>query len=342
MSQKGSSAWGDDQTRFFFELTPDRVLDAVEAAGFRCTGRCIPLNSLENRVYSVELEWDDDIPRSIHERFRVVKFYRPSRWSEEQILEEHRFLKELLDQEIPVVAPLELPSGVTLKKTESGIWYALFPKVGGRSPDELNEQQLERIGRLLARIHTVGAARPAPSRVHLNPDTYGLQHLEFLLKGNWVSPDVSGRYEKAVREICARSRPWFQETPVQRLHGDCHLGNLLWNDSGPFFLDFDDMVMGPCIQDLWLVAPGRDAIGRQNFEILVDAYRQVKEIDSRSFRLVEPLRALRFVHFSAWIARRWEDPSFPNHFPQFGTPRYWSEVTEDLEEQLSFIQQENT
>ncbi len=326
------SAWGDTQTRFFFELTPDRVLDAVETAGLRCTGRCVALNSFENRVYDVELESEDGAKAR-----RVVKFYRPGRWSEAQILEEHEFLQDLRESEIPVICPLPFPDGRTLHRLDSGIAFTVFPKVGGRAPEEMTPDQLRQIGRLLARIHQVGGNKAAPHRIELNASTYGRQNLETLLATNQIPLEFKGRYEKAVLELCAVTDQRFAELApgsIHRLHGDCHLGNLLWSPGGPFFLDFDDMVRGPAVQDIWLLVPGRDPDSLQNRQHLLAGYEEMRHFDYPSLRLIEPLRALRFVHYSAWIARRWEDPAFPLAFPHFGSHRYWADETHDMEEQL--------
>ncbi|MEK6577754.1 MAG: serine/threonine protein kinase [Bdellovibrionota bacterium] len=334
------------QSKFFFGLTPDRVLEAVESAGLRCTGRCFTLNSFENRVYDVELEpesADSDgstqAPAASKKNFRIVKFYRPGRWTREQILEEHEFLLDLQNTEIPAVAPLFFSTGETLREVPGqGIWYTLFPKVGGRAPDELSDEQLERIGRLLARIHNVGAVKKATHRVRIDPDTYGLRNLEFLLQGNFLPLEFKDRYEKAVKRICEITAPWFAEASYQRIHGDCHLGNLLWSPAGPFFLDFDDMVIGPPVQDVWLIVPGRDSESIQQREVLISAYEQMRAFDRKSLRLIEPLRVLRIVHFSAWIARRWEDPAFPGAFPNFGSDRYWRDETVGLEDQLRVLE----
>ncbi len=326
-----TSSWGDSTTKFFFELTPDRVLDAVETAGIRCTGRCQSLNSFENRVYDVEIEWEGEgkppTPSSNH---RVVKFYRPGRWTREQILEEHAFLADLEAAEIPAVAPLKFSDGSTLKTLDSGIHYCLFPKIGGRAPDELDDEGLRRVGRLLARIHAVGSREESKTRVKLSPDTYGIANLEYLLEKNLIPEEFRDRYEKAAREICSLTREWFKETPSQRVHGDCHLGNLLFGSAGWFFVDFDDMVVAPPVQDLWLILPGRD---RQKLEVLLEGYEEIRDFDRTSLRLIEPLRALRFIHYTGWVARRWDDPAFPLAFPNFGSYRYWKDETEDLENQ---------
>lgn len=315
----------------FFSLTPDRVLDAVELAGLRVTGMCYPLNSLENRVYEIERE----------DRSRVVaKFYRPGRWSEATILEEHTFLQELADAEIPVCPPLRFRDGYTLKKVGgTPIWYALFPKVGGRAPEEFSEDQLRRLGALLARIHTVGAARTAPHRRALTPETYGLESLAILEKSGFVTPESMGPLHDVTVAIVQAMHPLFFDVPVQRVHGDCHPGNLLWGNQGAFFLDFDDMVMAPPVQDVWMIVPSRDAEGKAQRDILLEGYRTLRQFDHRTLRLVEALRALRYLHYAAWISTRWDDPSFPRAFPHFDTPRYWNGLVSDLEEQLELVQE---
>lgn len=327
---------------FFFELTPDRVLQSVEASGLRCTGRCAVMNSFENRVYEVELDSDEKSQadsRSYSTR-KIVKFYRPGRWTSEQILEEHQFLLDLQQEEIPVVAPQAFPDGNTLHvQSESGILYAVFPKVGGRAPDELNDEQLLRLGRLLARIHQVGVSRKAPSRLRLTPTSYGLENLQILLSGDWVPTQFHQRYESVVKKICQRVERWFDAVASQRIHGDCHLGNLLWNSEGPFFLDFDDMVSGPAVQDLWLLIPGRDVESQRQLQVLLRGYEEMRAFDRSELRLIEALRALRMIHYSAWIARRWKDPAFPIAFPAFGSERYWAEETIELETQWGLLSQ---
>ena len=337
-----ASAWGDKETEFFYELTPDRIIEAAERIGVRCTGRSMALNSMENRVYEVEIEVPDSAAlKSPSEKSRVVKFYRPGRWSREQILEEHRFLLDLQAGDVPVVAPLRFPDGSTLQNAPgTEVWFTVFPKVGGRHPDEMNPEQLLRVGRQLARLHNVGAERDAPHRVRLDLETYGYRNLDFLLESEALPERIEEAYAETVEEICELSEPLFEEATVQRIHGDCHLGNLIWSEEhGPFWVDFDDMVVGPPIQDLWLIVSGRDEESVERREILCQGYEEMRDLDRRSARLIEPLRALRFVHFSAWIAKRWSDPAFPRRFEHFGTESYWQEQLGDLRDQLELIRE---
>ncbi len=297
----------------------------------------MPLNSMENRVLEVEVEPDGPVD-SESERFRIAKFYRPQRWNREQIMEEHRFLQELQDADVPVVVPEADQNGETLFEIEEQeIFYCLYPKVGGRNPDELSRDQLQRMGRLLARLHHIGSQSSAPSRIRLTPDSYGLNSLDFLLDSESIPLDLEDDYIDVVEEICERSLPYFDNTSSQRVHGDCHYGNVLWSPSGPFFVDFDDMVTAPPVQDIWLLTPGRDEDSLAQREILLAAYEAMSSFDRTSLNLVEPLRALRFIHFSAWIAKRWSDPAFPRTFPEFNSTNYWNEQLHDLKECLGLI-----
>jgi Ser/Thr protein kinase RdoA (MazF antagonist) len=309
---------------YFFDLTPDRVLRAVEAGGFELTGHCTPLTCLENRVYDLRLEDGSHV---------VAKFYRPGRWDREAILEEHRFLAQLREAEIPVCAPLAFADGATLHSVE-GIHYAVWRRTGGRAPDEFDDEQVAVLGRLLARIHNVGASAPAPHRPRLDGVRAALDPLEFLEQGGFLPPEFARRYRAAVEEAARLYEAWSRDVPVHRIHGDCHVGNLLRGDQGWFFLDFDDFGVGPAVHDVWMLLPGRDAEGARQREQLVDAYRQLRDFDPRWLRLVEPLRAFRWVRYAAWIARRWRDPAFPDAFPHFGSASYWENETRDLEEHL--------
>jgi Ser/Thr protein kinase RdoA (MazF antagonist) len=314
----------DARATTFFGLTPDHILTAVEAAGLEPSGHVNALHCFENRVHDVRL--DDG-------RHVITKFYRPGRWSREAIQDEHDFLRELAEAEIPACAPLAFEDGQTIHEVE-GIWCAIWPRVGGRSPDELPGDQVEQLGRLLARIHMVGAARPARHRPRLDAASYGLENLAWLEDHHFLPDRWARRYREAVEAIAARYTELARGVPLQRIHADCHNGNLLHGRDGWFFVDFDDFLEGPVVQDVWLLLPGRDpetAALRRRF---LAAYRSFAPFQDRWLRLIEPLRALRFVRYAAWIARRWDDPAFPAAFPQFGTETYWQREVLDLEEQL--------
>ncbi len=335
-----SFAWGSTETQYFFELTPERILSSVEALGFQCTGRCLALNSMENRVYEVEVEVEESPEKKISpsERFRIIKFYRPGRWSKEQILDEHTFLLSLAEHEIPAVPPLVTSGGTSLHQVPGiDIWYAVFPKIGGRQPDEFSDEELERVGRLLARVHGVGQTLPSAHRIALNVDTYGENNLAFLVNSKSIPPEIEPEYVRTVKELCEAIRPLFENINIQTIHGDCHLGNLLSGREGFFLVDFDDMVRGPTVQDVWLLVPGRGPEARRQREVLLSAYEQMRPFHRQELRLIEPLRALRYIHFSAWIAMRFQDPAFQRTFVNFGTDRYWREQLSDLQEQLDFI-----
>jgi Ser/Thr protein kinase RdoA (MazF antagonist) len=314
-------------TETFLNLTPERILDAVEVGGRRATGRVITLNSMENRVYDIELVDGARV---------VAKFYRPGRWSRESLLEEHAFLADLHEDGVPVVPPIELAPGETLNQVE-GIYFAVFPRRPGRPVQELGEDELRRLGSLLARLHIVGARRPAPSRIRITPETYATQHLAFLESNQLLPANIWPRYKGAVEEIVRVITPLFEGAPVQRIHGDCHRGNLIWDGRDFVFVDFDDMLMGPPVQDVWLLVSGRDEEGLEQRRVFLEGYEGLRRFERETERLIEPLRALRFIHYSAWIARRWEDAAFKRVFPNFGTPRYWQQETQDLLEQLSVI-----
>ncbi len=322
---------GLPENRFFFNLTPDIILRALEEAGFEPSGHCMALNSYENRVYDLRLENGSHV---------VAKFYRPGRWSREQILEEHRFLAELREDEIPVCAPIELSTGGTLREIED-ILYAVWPRTGGRVPDELSDAELAMLGRLCARIHNNGASRTAPHRIELSGASYGLEPLGFLLDRGFLPEHCRDRYAKAVGEIVEIYETLRKDVPFHRIHGDCHLGNLLNGSQGWYFLDFDDFLSGPAVQDVWMLVPARDTEGLRQRRVFLDAYRLFRDFDDAWLRLVEPLRALRFIRYAAWIAMRWDDPAFPAAFPHFGTVQYWENETSDLEEQVKFFY-ENT
>ncbi|HWC04250.1 MAG TPA: serine/threonine protein kinase [Methylomirabilota bacterium] len=303
----------------FHALTPERVLDAVEAGGLRCTGRCLPLRAFENRVYEVELE---------DERRLVVKFYRPGRWSRETILDEHRFLEDLVAAEVPAVAPVDLGTGRTLNEA-GGIYYAAFPKIRGRTLDELDAEKRRRMGRTIGRMHAIGAARPAPHRPKLDVQSYIHEPLDALIAGRFIPENLAPRYRDVALRIAGAVAKPLGAARVQRIHGDLHWGNILWTPD-PVLVDFDDCRMGPPVQDLWLLASGDTEEARKSREDLIEGYELFREFDRATLVLAEPLRAMRIIHTSGWIATRWKDPSFPPAFPHFKDVRYWMEEYEAL------------
>jgi Ser/Thr protein kinase RdoA (MazF antagonist) len=323
---------GDPTTHdAFFELTPERVLAAVEEGGVECNNLCYPLNSFENRVYEVELV----------DKSRVVaKFYRPGRWSPDQILEEHAFLGELDAAEVPVCSVRAFPDGSTLKKID-GIFYSLSDRRGGRAPDELDMAKARRLGMLVGRLHTVGSARTAPSRRPLDADHFIRRAIGWLEDHRSLPGSLEARYFRAADAIADIADGLIPEFESIRIHADLHLGNVLLRDDVLRILDLDDMAPGPPVQDLWLALPGRDEEMLQLRDSFLSGYEQFRLFDRSSLRLIEPLRGLRLVRYAVWLARRWDDPAFRLGWPHFGTFEYWEGETRDLEDQLGIIRQES-
>jgi Ser/Thr protein kinase RdoA (MazF antagonist) len=315
----------------YSNLTPNRALDALAAVGFRPDGRLLALNSYENRVYQA---WMEEGPPL------VAKFYRPARWSEAQIREEHEFARELAEREIPVVAPLAA-SGGTLHEFE-GFRYAIFPRRGGRSPELEDPKTLEWIGRFVGRMHAVGAALPFRARPALDIESHGTEPREWLLASALVPADLLEAWKSATAlalEAARRCHERAGDMKAIRLHGDCHAGNVLWTDEGPHFVDLDDSRMGPAVQDLWMLLSGdRDAMAQQLAHVLA-GYEEFHDFDPRELLLIEALRTLRLIHYSAWIARRWDDPAFPAAFPWFGTQRYWQDRILEMREQIAAMEE---
>ena len=313
-------------------LTPEVVLDAVAEGGLRPDGRLAALSSYENRVYQVWLE--DDAPAvgsSV-----VTKFYRPGRWSEAQIEEEHAFARELAEREIPVVAPIH-------KGTFSNFIYAVYPRRGGRTPELGDPKTLEWIGRFMGRIHAVGATKKFTHRESLTPQNFGYDPRAYLLKSSLVPADLLDAWkavtEQALRLVDACYARCGAAKTI-RLHGDCHPGNILWTHEGPHFVDLDDARMGPAMQDLWMLLSGDRAAMSQQLGEVLKGYEQFLRFDRRELNLLEALRTLRLIHYSAWIARRWDDPAFPAAFPWFNTQRYWQDRILELREQIALMQEE--
>lgn len=320
----------------YASLTPDVVLAALDSIGLWTDGRLLALNSFENRVYQVGQEQGAPV---------IAKFYRPGRWSDAAILEEHAFTQELAEREIPVVPPLRV-DGASLHAFES-CRFAVYPRQGGRMPEFDRSDTLEWMGRFIGRIHAVGATKPYHHRPTLDIASFGETSRDFLLEGRWLPADLLPAWTSVVDQALDLARHCFDragDIGVLRLHGDCHAGNVLWTDgtqtNGPHFVDFDDSRMGPAVQDLWMLLSGeRDNQIRQLTDILA-GYEDFREFDARELHLVEALRTLRLIHHAAWLARRWDDPAFPAAFPWFNTQHYWQERILELREQIALMQEE--
>ena len=327
----------DTSTTPYATLTPDTVLDALESVGLGPDGRLLALNSFENRVYQVGME--DGPPR-------VVKFYRPGRWSAEAIREEHDFTLELAARELPVVPPLKLDDGATLHG-HAGFLFAVYPRRGGRMPEFDDPDTLEWMGRFIGRIHAVGALRPYRTRPTLDIASFGEDSRDFILAGRgahhaWLPADLLPAWQSVVEQALEGARHCYAragQVAHLRLHGDCHAGNVLWTDEGPHFVDFDDSRMGPAVQDLWMLLSGDRASQTRQLSDVLAGYEDFAEFDRRELHLIEALRTLRLIHHAAWLARRWDDPAFPAAFPWFDTPHYWQERILELREQIALMQE---
>ncbi len=328
----------------FSQLTPAVVLDALSAVGLWPDGRLSALNSFENRVYHAHL----DEPVAGHTQV-VAKFYRPGRWSDAQIAEEHAFAHELVAAEVPVVAPLVI-GGASLHHAE-GFAFSVSPRRGGRRPELDDGEVLEWIGRFLARLHTVGAAHPFVHRPGLNSAAFAREPRDWLTAHHVIAPEVQREWSAALDEALTLIEAHGVLTEGAsadgvarlRLHGDCHPGNILWTptdrpEPGPHFVDLDDARTGPAVQDLWMLLSGDRGQQTRQLAALLDGYEQVRPFDARELALIEPLRTLRLVHYSAWIARRWDDPAFPPNFPWFGSRDFWRGQVDLLIEQIEAMQ----
>lgn len=318
----------EEENQAFTTLGPDQILDAVDSVGYACDGRFLALNSYENRVYQVGIEGASPL---------VVKFYRPGRWSDEAIAEEHRFTLELAEHEIPVIAPLADDRGTTLHR-HGAFRFALYPRRGGRAPELDDPSHLEVLGRFIGRIHAVGAVRPFEYRPTLDIQHFGVESYQFLLAHGFIPRELEISYRTLAEDLLERVRGCFAragDVSHIRLHGDCHPGNILWTEDGPHIVDFDDARMGPAVQDLWMFLSGERDYMTARLADLLDGYTRFHAIEARELHLIEALRTLRMLHYAAWIARRWDDPAFPLAFPWFHSGRFWEGHILSLREQAA-------
>jgi Ser/Thr protein kinase RdoA (MazF antagonist) len=313
----------------FHRLTPDLVLGLVEKAlDIRCTNLCRPLASYINRVY--ELEGEDGTGL-------VVKFYRPGRWAYSALQDEHEFLLELAGREIPVIAPLVLEGGSSLGEHE-GMYFSVFPKCGGRSSDEFSEEQWLEIGRLLGRTHAVGAGRIPEGRITMAPDKSTRQQVDYLLDGKFMDADIARQFAELSKTLIAEISPMFENIEMIRIHGDCHFSNLIYRPGESFYLiDFDDMALGPPVQDFWMLLPGYREEAFAEIDLFLEGYETFRDFDRRSLRLIEPLRAMRFIHYMAWCGYQVAEEGLSRVAPDFGTRDYWQRELCDLADQLERI-----
>ena len=312
-------------------LTPDLILDAVESVGFQCSGNLLALNSYENRVYQIGLEDAEPL---------IAKFYRPQRWTDGAILEEHQFAGELAQHEIPVVAPL-LVNHQSLF-THQTFRFALFPRKGGRALELDSLEHLAWMGRFIGRLHAVGATKPFAERSSLTVHSYGCAPYQLLMDKALIPAHLKEAYSAIALRVLDQVTQCFSQAGVitsLRLHGDTHAGNVLWRDSGPHIVDLDDCLMGPAIQDLWMLLSGDNEQMTLQLNTILRGYREFHDFNRRELILIEALRSLRMIHYSAWLAKRWDDPAFPLSFPWFNSAFYWQEQTAHLNEQSLLLTQ---
>lgn len=317
----------------FSTLQPDLILDALAQQGLDVSSGLLPLNSYENRVYQFSA-YRDGARRP--EKF-VVKFYRPQRWTELQLREEHSFAEELVAADIPMVAPLTFDGESLLNF--AGYHYALFPSRGGRTLEIDNDEHLAHLGRFLGRLHQVGRIAPFSHRPAFSIESHLLQSRDTLLSLPLLPDYLKAAFSTALDQVIALCVQQYKPAKLIRLHGDCHAGNLFYTEQGPFFVDLDDCRSGPAIQDLWMMLSGDRQQQRDTLELMLEEYEQYCDFDPAELKLIEPLRAMRMVHYMAWLARRWQDPAFPLNFPWFATDKYWEQQCLALKEQLYLLQQ---
>ena len=312
----------------FTSLSPDLILDGIETTGMRVDSGLLALNSYENRVYQFH---DENLVKY------VTKFYRPQRWTEKALREEHDFAFELIEQELPIVAPLKI-DGESLF-SHQGYHFAIFPCRGGRIFEVDNLDQLEWMGRFVGRIHAVSAKKAFSQRPTFTREEMLYQAPEIIVQSGFVPKSIELAFYTILDQVIDIANQQYQSDSLIRLHGDCHAGNILWTDDGPHFVDLDDCRMGPAIQDLWMMLSGDRQQQLLQLDTLLSGYEEFFEFETKQFALIESLRTMRVVNYMAWLCKRWQDPAFPHSFPWFNTERYWEEQILMLKEQMSALQQ---
>ncbi len=313
----------------YANLSPDEVLNSVEKFGLRCDGRLLALNSYENRVYRCGLEDGSNI---------VAKFYRPQRWSDAAILEEHAFTQTLAEQEIPVVAPRVI-DGESLLKTEH-FRLSVFDNRGGRALDLEDFDQLEQMGRFMGRIHQVGRRMPFQQRPTLNIQTFGYDAKNYVLQHGFIPAELTEAYDSLTEQLLQGAEQCYQragDVALIACHGDAHPSNVLWTDHGPHIVDFDDARLAPAVQDLWMYLSGDRPDQTAGLDAVLSGYTEFSDFDARELHLIEALRTLRLIHYYGWLAKRWADPAFKRAFPWFNTQRCWEDHILSLREQAALI-----
>ncbi|MDH3693400.1 MAG: serine/threonine protein kinase [Gammaproteobacteria bacterium] len=319
-----------EATLAYQSLGPEQIMDAVETQGYVCDGRLLALNSYENRVYQVGLEDTDPI---------IAKFYRPNRWTDEAIQEEHDFAWELVETEIPVIAPLKNKAGKSLHNHHH-FRFALFERCGGRPPELDNVDHLEQLGRFLGRIHVVGKSSVFMHRPALTIESFGEESYKYVLNNGFIPKELETAYRSLAEDLLQRIQWCYEragDVEALRLHGDCHPSNILWTEDGPHIVDLDDSRTGPAAQDLWMFLSGDRADQTQSLDILLEGYTEFCDFNARDLHLIEALRTLRMIYYHAWLARRWDDPAFPRAFPWFNTQQCWEQHILDLREQAAMM-----
>lgn len=330
-----TSLWGSEETRFFYELSPEVVMSAMESLGLKPTGRLMTMNSLENRVYDLEIYNQAEF--NLESSFIVTKFYRPGRWSLAQIQDEHDYLFDLKEAEIPVIAPLKFNGESVFKDQTTGLYFTVFEKMGGRAPDELTLENAERLGSLVARMHLVGEKKKSLHRLEFTAENFIQKNAEFVISEKILPSHLETQYKSLTESIFSIAQKRLHNQKNFRIHGDLHLGNIISRNEVYNLIDFDDFVTGPAIQDLWLIAPRSDEDGIILRNSLLEGYYQFRELNPTDFQLLEVLRSMRLVHYYAWLVKRRKDPTFIHHFGDIEAPHFFEKHIGDLQEQFNLI-----